>query len=531
MSLQPVLIGGTWRASSGSDHFCAWNPATRAALEDTYPVSDWPEVEKALAAAAEAFEALRRLSADTRAAFLDDYAGRIERKGMDAVARAHEETALPLGTRLATVEMPRTVNQLRLAAAACRERSWTEPTIDTRNHIRSMLGPIGPVVVFGPNNFPLAFNGICGGDFAAAIAAGNPVIAKANTSHPGTTKLLAGLALESMKKVGLPPASVQLLYRMGHADGEKLVAHPLVGASAYTGSRSAGLALKAAADAAGKPIYLELSSINPVILLPGALAERGAALAEEFTGSFLLGTGQFCTNPGLVLLPVGEHGEQIAAKVAERFRAAPAGVLLSAGVEAELARSVERLRAAGAEAIVGGEPFADPKSFSFPNTLLQTDAKNFLARPAELQTEAFGNVTLFVFWRDAEELLAAVEKLEGNLTGTIYSANDGGDDSLYARVEPSLRRRVGRLLNDRMPTGVVVSPAMNHGGPYPATGHPGFTAVGIPASLRRFAARYSYDHVRPERLPEELRDHNAASRPWRSIDGTWTRDDVPQSAE
>ena len=397
------------------------------------------------------------------------------------------------------------------------------PTLDRQRNIRSLYLPLGPVAVFGPNNFPLAFNSVAGGDFAAAIAAGCPVLAKANTSHPGTTRLLAEEAFLAVQETGLPPATVQLLYRTSHADGERLVAHPLLGATAYTGSRAAGLVLKAAADRAGKPIYLELSSINPVVILPGALRERASRIAEEFLGSCLLGTGQFCTNPGLVLLLDGPEAQAFVQEVARRFQAAPVGTLLSAGVLQSLEESVARLQAAGAVVVAGGRP-GGGAGFSFQNTLLTTTGQRFLQRPHELQTEAFGNASLFVLCRDPEELEQVLGALEGNLTGSFYTDTAGSDDGLYARLEPILRGKVGRLLNDKMPTGVAVSPAMNHGGPYPATGHPGFTAVGIPASLRRFAMLACYDNVRPERLPPELRDSNPSGTLWRFVDGHWTRD-------
>ena len=217
--------------------------------------------------------ALRQLPVENIAHFLELYAGRIEAARAALVDMAHIESALPKKPRLDEVELPRTVNQLRQAAAAAREGSWALPTIDTKAGIRSMYAALeGPVTVFGPNNFPFAFNSAAGGDFAAAIAAGNPVIAKANTSHPGTTRLFAVEALAAAIEAGLPPATVQLIYRTDHETGKLLVAHPLVAATGYTGSRSAGLTLKEAADKAGKPIYLELSSINPVVILPGRAA-------------------------------------------------------------------------------------------------------------------------------------------------------------------------------------------------------------------------------------------------------------------
>jgi NADP-dependent aldehyde dehydrogenase len=399
------------------------------------------------------------------------------------------------------------------------------PTIDTKPNIRSCLAPLGSVCVFGPNNFPFAFGSISGGDFAAAIAAGNPVIAKANTSHPGTTRLFAEEAQAAAEETGLPPGTVQLLYRISHADGERLVADPRVGATAYTGSRSGGLKLKVAADQAGKPIYLELSSINPVVVLPGALRERADKIADEFTTSCLMGTGQFCTNPGLVLLIAGPATEAFIGSLVARFKAAPVGTLLSQGVARSLADSIERLRGAGADVAAGGTA-GGGRGHSYANSLLRVSGRQFLDQPQALQTEAFGNASLLVVAETADELGRALDHLEGNLTGCIYSDTAGGDDPLYQQIAPRLSSKVGRLLNDKMPTGVAVSPAMNHGGPYPATGHPGFTAVGIPASLRRFAMLQCFDNVRPHRLPPALQDKNPTGKLWRFIDGRWTQEDV-----
>jgi NADP-dependent aldehyde dehydrogenase len=381
------------------------------------------------------------------------------------------------------------------------------------------------VWVFGPNNFPFAFNSVAGGDFVAAIAAGNPVIAKANSSHPDTTRLLAEEAFAALRESDLPASTVQLLYRTSHADGARAVSDPRTGATGYTGSRSAGLTLKEAADAAGKPIYLELSSVNPLLVLPGALAERGDTLAGELVGSCLMGTGQFCTSPSLVILFAGDATDRFLGAVRERLAATAPTPLLSRAVARSLAKSVAELRHAGAEVVTGGAAIEGP-GYRHANTLLRVDGARFLREPQALQTEAFGNVSLAVVVRDEAEAADVLAQLEGNLTGSIYSDTGGSDDALYARLEPLLRPKVGRLLNDKMPTGVAVSPAMNHGGPYPSTGHPGFTAVGIPASLRRFAALQAYDNVRAGRLPPILRDENPGARAWRSIDGTWTRADV-----
>ncbi len=525
MPVQPVLIAGQWRAATAAGTFRAENPTTSQSLPDEYPISAWADCEAALAAAAEAAKTLRATPAEKIATFLNKFAERIEKRAPELVEMAHQESGLAKAPRLGEVELPRTTGQLRQAAAAAIEGSWAQPTLDTKLNIRAVLGPIGPVAVFGPNNFPFAFNSVAGGDFAAALAAGNPVIAKANTSHPGTTRLLAEEALAALKETGLPTATVQLIYRTSHADGERLVADARLGAIAYTGSRQAGLKLKAAADAAGKPMYAELSSVNPVVILPGALAERGAKLAEEFTGSCLMGSGQFCTNPGLVILLASEAAETFIAEVKRRFEAATPAPLLSASVQKSLTASVSTLQATGAKLLTGGAALPPP-GYRFANTLLRVAGADFLKSPEKFQTEAFGNASLLVVAQNLAEACAVLEHLEGNLTGCVYSDTRGSDDAAYAELEPRLRVRVGRLLNDKMPTGVAVSPAMNHGGPFPATCHPGFTAVGIPASLRRFGALHCYDNVRPNRLPAALRDKNPTGQLWRLIDGRWTQADV-----
>lgn len=525
MTLQPVLLAGEWRPSQSSGSFHAENPATQERLPSEFPISSWPDCELALAAAERAAAELQSLPAERLAEFLEAFATRIEARKDELVKLANQESALPASPRLADNELPRTTAQLRQAAAAARDGSWTQPTIDTANNIRSVLAPIGPVLVFGPNNFPFAFNSASGGDFAAAIAAGNPVIAKANTSHPGTSQLFAEEALKALHETKLPLATVQLIYRTSHADGEKLVADHRVGAIGYTGSRHAGLKLKAAADAAGKPFYAELSSVNPVVILPGALTEKSADLAAQFATSCLMGVGQFCTNPGLIVLIGGPTTESFITEVTGKFQSAPVGTLLSSGVATSLTKAIAALQAAGAKLLVGGTA-GGGKGHSFANTLLRVSGSQFVKNAAALQTEAFGNASLLVVCEDVNEARAVLGQLEGNLTGCIYSNTTGSDDAAYASLEPLLRQKVGRLLNDKMPTGVAVSPAMNHGGPFPATGHPGFTAVGIPASLRRFAALHCYDGVRDARLPASLRNKNPSGKLWRLIGGTWTQADV-----
>ena len=527
MALQPLLLEGRWqppRHPAGS--FRAVSPFTGTPLDEEYPISIFDEVERALRAGVLASEELPSLAVEKTADFFDLFARLIEERADAIVQIAHRETGLPEEPRLRNVELPRTTGQLRMAAEAVRERSWCRAVIDSRAGIRSMYGPLGgPVAVFGPGNFPLAFNAVAGGDFAAALAAGNPVIAKGHPLIPGTTRLLAETAFEAVTRAGLPPATVQMLYHVERDSGPSLVSHSLLAGTAFTGSRSAGLRLKEAADRAGKPIYLEMSSLNPLVLLPGALEERPGEIARELFESCALGAGQFCTKPGLVLLIRGRAADDFLAKVTELFRSYPPGVLSGRTVLDRLASSVESLRRHGAEILAGGRVAAG-EGFRYANTLLRVAAATFSNAPQAFQAEAFGTASLVILAEDIEELCGALSHLEGSLAGSIYSQRGNFDEAAYSRVEARLRVKVGRLLNDRMPTGVAVSPAMNHGGPYPATGHPGFTAVGIPASLLRFAALRCYDGVRPHRLPPELKDRNPNGRMWRLIDGEWTRRDL-----
>lgn len=520
------LIAGRWSSIAASQGFIhSYAPSTGEALPDSYPMSDNDELSAAVAAGLSAAVELVRIPPSTIADFLETYAANIEAGADEICAMAALETALPYNPRLRSVELSRTTNQLRQAAAAARDRSWTTATIDTNLNIRSMLRPMGgPIVVFGPNNFPLAFNAVSGGDFAAAIAAGNPVIAKANPGHLSTTRLLAEAAYKALQTTGMPLATLQLFYHCLPEDGLKLISHPSVAAAAFTGSREAGLSLKAAADAAGNPIYLEMSSVNPIFILPGALSERGPEIASEFAESCLLGVGQFCTNPGLVVVPAGSSGEAFLESVVAHFQQRPTGTLLSRSGAVRIDQAITVLQQAGAEIVTGG----NGGGFQFSNTLLRVSGKGFLNHADSLQSEAFGPVSLIVIAAELAEMVAIAANLHGNLTGGIYTHSQGDDDAAYDRLEPVLRAKVGRLLNNKMPTGVAVSPAMVHGGPYPATGHPGFTAVGIPASLHRFAVLQSYDNVAAHRLPIELREKNPTGEMWRLVDGCWTQADLPR---
>ncbi len=316
MSVQPVLINGKWRqANHKAGTFHAMSPATGEKLPEEYPISDWADCDAALAAAAAAFEQMQSQPATFVADFLEKFAQRLADNAPAICQQAALETALPLKPRLADVEMPRTINQLKLAAAAAREGTWRQATIDSAAGIRSGYGPLGPVLVIGPNNFPLAFNGISGGDFAAALAAGNPVIAKAHPSHPRTSQLMAEQAHEAAQAAGLPTGAVQMLYKMPRPEGERMVGDARLASCGFTGSRPAGMALKKVADAAGKPIYLEMSSVNPIFFLPSVVKQKRADLVGELAGSALMGSGQFCTSPNLFVLFAGPDADAFIAEL------------------------------------------------------------------------------------------------------------------------------------------------------------------------------------------------------------------------
>ena len=499
-----VWIGGEWRESDAEGVFEPENPATGEKLGREFPVSRWSDCDRALTAAVEAAHALEQVAPEKIAAFLESYARELDANAEAIAQAAHEETALPVSPRLKDVELPRTTDQLRQAAAAVRDGAWRRATIDKVRNIRSCYAPIGPVVVFGPNNFPFAFNGVSGGDFAAAIAAGNPVIAKAHPLHAYTSQLMAEAAAKALKDSGLPAATVQMIYKVNHENGARLVSDPRIGAVGFTGSKGAGLKLKHAADTAGKPIYLEMSSLNPVIFLPEGLKENAEKWARELADSCTMGSGQFCTRPNLAVAIAGDRTEAFLQELTTAMASREPHALLSSTSREQLNESIGALQQAGAKLLTGGKNVAG-KGYRYASTLLRVSGQQFLAETEELQREAFGNEVMVIVAADEAELLQVLEHLEGQLTGTVYSAASGADDALYTRLVPLLRRRVGRLLNDKMPTGVAVSPAMNHGGPYPATGHPGFTAVGIPASIARFTALHSYDNVREDRLPVFLR--------------------------
>ena len=523
--MEPVLITGHWRPAAAVDSFRVVDPTTGQQRTAVWPVSGWSDVDAALDAAATAAADLRRLPDEPRAEFLERYATRLETRAADLVAAAHAETGLPVKPRLADVEIPRMLDQLRQAAAAIREGTWRMAMIDTAKNIRSAAFGLGPVAIFPPANFPFAYGCLTGGDFTSAIAAGNPVIAKAHPGHPSVSLIAAEEAISALAAVGLPAATVQLLHGMPPADGLRLVADPRVGASGFTGSQQAGMALFAAAAAAGKVMWVEMGSVNPIVLLPGAVASRGDQIADELVASVTGSAGQVCIKPGIVFLIGDAAGQAFVTALTTRLATIGPQVLLNPPGRDRLVTNIAALRQAGAIQRTGdaaARPDATGPCTSLP-TLLTTTGAAFLANPESLLVEMFGNATLLVVCGSLDELARGVAGVHGALAASVYVAGDGRDEPAFATIAPLLVEKAGRIVENRMTTGMAVVPPMQHGGPWPSAAPPFYSAVGMPWSILRYARRICFDGWSQEHLPAILRDAPPPGEPWRFLDGCWSQ--------
>lgn len=504
-----LLAGETVVGAAGSMR--ATNPATGEELEPTFGYVTPEDAEAAVAAARAAFAPYRATSPEDRAAFLDRAAELLDEAVDGLVARALLETGLT-EPRLRG-EVGRTSGQLRLFAGELRSGWSAGVRLDSalperqpapRPDIRQRLVPLGPVVVFGASNFPFAFS-TAGGDTASALAAGCPVIVKAHNSHPGTAELTGRLLTRAAAESGMPAGVFSLLFGRGSQVGQQLAAHPGVAAIAFTGSRAGGTALMATAAARRVPIpvYAEMSSINPVVFGAGALVGDTAALARELVGSLTLGSGQFCTNPGLVFVPSG-HPEFVR-EVAAAVREQTGQTMLSPSIRAAFDEGVTHLLGAGATDLARGTRGAGANAPA--PTLLGTTAAAF-GTSDDFQHEVFGAAGLVVEYSDAAELEAALRGLDGQLTATLRLGD--GDGPLARRLLPILEGLAGRILVNGWPTGVEVGHAMVHGGPFPATSDSRTTSVGSLAIVR-FQRPVAYQNVPDDLLPPELQDGN----PWR----------------
>lgn len=510
MTITGEMIIGSQLVRGTAGEQRAYNPSTRAEFEPAFGQATGADVDRACELAAAAFDPYRLLPLEQRARFLEAVAEQILAIGPELIERAQQETGLPQA-RLEGERM-RTVNQLRLFAKVVRDGRFLGATIDAalpertppRPDLRLSKIGLGPVAVFGASNFPLAFS-VAGGDTASALAAGCPIVVKAHGAHLGTSELVGRAVQRAVKECGLPEGVFSMLFGDGRTIGQQLVAHPAIKAVGFTGSRGGGTALMRTAASRSEPIpvYAEMSSVNPVFLLPTALEEGGAALANGFVDSLTLGVGQFCTNPGLVFAVKGAALDAFTAAATTALQAKGAGTMLTAGIHEAYNSGIARFGATeGLRLVAQGS--LDGTGCAAQAALYEVEAGAFIGNP-ELQDEIFGPTALVVRFETEAQMLQAAEQLHGQLTATVHVKQ--ADHALAAKLLPILERKAGRVLFNGFPTGVEVSHAMVHGGPFPATSDSRSTSVGATA-VDRFLRPVCYQNLPGELLPEALRDDN-----------------------
>jgi 2,5-dioxopentanoate dehydrogenase len=521
------LIGNT-TSGEGAATVEAYDPTAGKLLPPPFAEATADEVDRAARLAERAFEAYATVPPARRAAFLRAAADRIEGLGTVLVDRAVSESAFP-PARIES-ERGRTVGQLRFFADVIEEGSWVDARIDRplpdrrpapRPDLRRMLVPLGPVAVFGASNFPLAFSA-AGGDTASALAAGCPVVVKAHPGHPGTSELVARAVLAAAQEAGLPDGVLSMVHGASHEVGHRLVTHPAIAAVGFTGSLAGGRALFDAAARREEPIpvFAEMGSTNPVFILPGALRERGESIADAIAASVTLAVGQMCTNPGLIPLERSAEADRFLAALGDRLAAIPSGTMATAGVKSafdaglEANVAVDGVAVAARATSLGRNPETEAAA-----VLLVTRAETY-AREPRLSHELFGPATLAVQCDSREETLAFARSLGGQLTGTVHGTP--GDLEEYSDLIAILKRKVGRLVINGVPTGVEVGHSTHHGGPYPATTDSRSTSVGS-AAIVRFARPLGFQNAPDALLPEELRDTNPRGI-LRLVDGRFTRE-------
>jgi len=516
---------GFGRGPAGGAPFRAFDPAAARELEPVFhsvSAADWDRAVQLAAGAAPAWAALPGAE---RNRFLRLIADKLDATAAILAERAAQETGLPLAR--CTGEVARTSGQLRLYGETAARGDWLDARIETaqpdrkplpKPDHRSMLRPLGPVVVFGSSNFPFAYS-VAGGDTASAFAAGCPVIVKAHPAHPGTGELVGQLIVEAVKECGLPEGTFSLLFDAGFELGQALVKHPLVKAVGFTGSLKGGRALAdlAAARPEPIPVYAEMGSINPLFILPGALAERSAAIVDGLHASSTVGVGQFCTNPGLIVLQRSAAAEQFGQALAAKLTATPESAMLTPGIRKNFAtHTAARANQAGVTVIT--EAKAEKSGGAAP-VWFETEAATFLSNH-RLSEEIFGPSSLVVWCRDEAEMHAVARHLEGSLTATLHAgaAEAAGQGALVAL----LAAKAGRVILNSYPTGLEVSPAIVHGGPYPSASDGGrSTSVGTRA-LNRWVRLVCYQNFPDGLLPAELQAANPLGL-LRLVNGEFTR--------
>ncbi|GLO28893.1 aldehyde dehydrogenase [Pseudomonas putida] len=516
------FIGGQ-RSAAGSVRLQSLDARTGEALPQAFAQATPEEVDAAAQAAEAAFAEYNALAPQRRAQFLDAIADQLDALDDSFVATVCRETALPAGRIQG--ERARTSNQMRLFASVLRRGDYLGARIDRAQPLRQPLPRpdlrqyrtgVGPVAVFGASNFPLAFS-TAGGDTAAALAAGCPVVVKAHSGHMATAERVAEAIERAVVATGMPAGVFNMIY--GAGVGEALVRHPAIQAVGFTGSLKGGRALceLAAARPQPIPVFAEMSSINPVLVLPAALQARGEQVARELAGSVVLGCGQFCTNPGLVIGIAGEAFSNFLAALGAQLADQPGQTMLNAGTLRSYAQGVQRLHQhPGVRHLAGADQAGDQAQAQ----LFQADVSLLLDGDALLQEEVFGPATVAVAVADEAELRRAVQALHGQLTATLIAEPE--DFQRFAALVPLLQRKAGRLLVNGYPTGVEVCDAMVHGGPYPATSDARGTSVGTLA-IDRFLRPVCYQDYPDALLPDALKNANPLGLQ-RLVDGQHSRE-------
>ncbi|MCL5426439.1 MAG: aldehyde dehydrogenase (NADP(+)) [Gammaproteobacteria bacterium] len=510
MTIQGEMLIGQQAVTGTQASIQAVNPATGEKLAPNYIGGSREHAEKACKLAEAAYNTYRETSLEERATFLETIASEIEAIGSELIERAMDETGLPQAR--IEGERGRTCGQLRLFASVVRAGEWLDVRIDPampdrqplpRADLRQRHIALGPVAVFGASNFQLAFS-VAGGDTASALAAGCPVVVKGHSAHPGTSELVGKAIQKAVKACHLPEGVFSLLFGAGNEIGQALVDDPRIQAVGFTGSRSGGMALMKTAQARPQPIpvYAEMSSINPVFLLPAALKARGTALGEAFVGSLNMGAGQFCTNPGLVIAIKGPE--------LDAFIEAARGAVAASGTQTMLTPGIHRAYQEGVANLSGAAKVREiargqtGSGYQCQTGLFAASASDFLASEA-LQVEVFGASSLIVECENAGELKQVAEQLEGQLTATLHM--DDADIDAAKALLPTLERKAGRILANGWPTGVEVCHAMVHGGPFPATSDSRTTSVGS-AAIHRFLRPVCYQSLPESLLPDALKESN-----------------------
>ena len=520
---------GFKESAEGTEVVSSFSSVNQQNLPGEFTVATDGEVDEAVAKAVNAFDAYKRCGAATKAMFLETIAEEIMALGDTLIQRAMLETGLPEG-RL-TGERGRTTGQLKLFADILREGSWVEAVIDPalperkplpRADLRKMLVPIGPIAVFGASNFPFAFS-TAGGDTVSALAAGNPVIVKAHSSHLGTNELVASAINTAAKKCNMPDGIFSSVIGNGYGTGTRLVKHPGIKAVGFTGSFNGGMALyKAAINERETPIpvFAEMSSINPVLLLPNKIKEDAAKIAMQLSGSITLGAGQFCTNPGLLFLIDDEPAQEFIKLLMEQLALVPPATMLSPAIATSYYEGRKAIagQAQVTTLFIGDELGNTCKSSA---ALLQVSAGDFIQN-SKLQQEMFGPASVIVICKDKAELQQALASTHGQLTASIFATAD--DLQNFAASIDHLAGKVGRVLFNGVPTGVEVCHAMVHGGPFPSTTDARSTSVGADA-IKRFVRPLCFQDCPPELLPAELKNENQLNI-MRKINGQFTREQV-----